>query len=123
MNINRIIEKVSKRNLVQPCELTFRLNGGEYNLKLYRHFDGRDVSICNRARCNAGSNCCHYAKVDGVGLCCTLSSYYTLRVAKDLSHLFAQGISREEEEAMIGFTQNVLDVISGTRHLGCKSLA
>jgi len=115
MDINKTIEKVSKRNLVDPVDLTFRFKGKKYTMTLYRHYDGRHVSICNRTLCNAGDDCCHYSKVDGIGLCCSLSGNYTLRVSKELSHLFAQGITYSEEEDYINFAQNILDAISGER--------
>ena len=117
MNVNKTIEKVSKRNLVDPADLTFRFKGKTYTMTLYRHYDGRHVSICNRKMCKAGKDCCHYYKVDGIGLCCSLSDNYTLRVSKDLSHLFAQGIRYSEEEDYIKFAQNVLDAIGGEREV------
>ena len=116
-DINKIIEKVSKRNLVFPVEMHYHFRGKKYNFTLFRHYDGRQVSICNRANCNAGNDCCHYTKVEGIGLCCSISNYYTLRIGKDLTHLVAQGITFEEESNYINFAQNILDIIGGNRKL------
>ncbi len=116
-DINKTIEKVSKRNLVSPIEMHFHFKGKKHNFTLYRYYDGRNVSICNRTMCSAGDDCCHYAKVDGLGLCCSLSDFYTLRIGKDLTHLVVQGITAEEESHYINFAQNILDIISGKREL------
>ena len=114
-DINKTIAKVSKRNLIHPTELYFDYLGKRYKVSLFRHYDHRDVSICNRATCNAGDDCCHYAKVDGVGLCCTLSSYFTLRVGKNLGHGIAFDIDWGNEEALTKFAQNILDILNGDR--------
>jgi len=116
-NINNIIEDVSKRNLVKEQPFHFKFKDKYYHFKLYRHYDKRNVSLCNRNTCNAGDDCCHYTKVKGVGLCCTLSSNFTLRVSRDMSHLFAQGIDSEDEDNMINFAQNILDAIGGVREV------
>ena len=116
-NINEIIEDVSKRNLVKEQPFCFRFKDKYYYFKLYRHYDKRSVSLCNRNTCNAGDECCHYIKEKGVGLCCSLSSNFTLRVSKDMSHLFAQDIYSRDEDNMINFTQNILDAISGDREV------
>ena len=116
-DVNEVIERASKYNLVQPKEYSFVLHGKECKFTLYRHYDGRHVSLCNRKLCDAGKDCCHLGKIEGINLCCSLSDYYTLRVSKQLSHLFAQDITCRDEEAMINFAQNILDVISGVRHV------
>lgn len=115
MNINKTIEKVSKRNLVHSQDITFRYKGKRHCLRLYRHYENKSVSICNPANCNAGKGCCHYVRTDGIGLCCSLGSYFELRLKRELSHTVASFVDSDLEGKLINFAQNILDIITGER--------
>lgn len=95
--IRRTLKEAKTKNLLQPFIKKIKFNGEEHELHLSRRFRPREVSICDRSDCNAGNDCCHLGKLNGLDLCYHGNSRWDV-MDGEIGIIFSDMYDNKEEE-------------------------